>query len=134
MARTHETESMSTSPPKYRDKSQKWVPCSMTGPISMALFHHAGLAMASYAQDCIVSIGLPIPCRRLRAYVSCIGSHDGQVVLVDDLLHLLDAAEVSQHVTDRDNVAVLDQGVGDGLGGLDGSGSDGLYSQLRRRR
>jgi hypothetical protein len=24
----------------------------MTGPMSMALFHHAGLAMASYAHDC----------------------------------------------------------------------------------
>jgi hypothetical protein len=41
------TLSMSTSPPKYRDKSQKWVPCSMTGPISIDLFHHAGLAIAS---------------------------------------------------------------------------------------
>lgn len=26
------TDGMSTSPPKYRDKSQKWVPCSMIGP------------------------------------------------------------------------------------------------------
>jgi hypothetical protein len=44
---TYTTESISTSPPKYRDKSQKWVPCSMTGPISIDLFHHAGLAIAS---------------------------------------------------------------------------------------
>lgn len=45
---------------------------------------------------------------------------------MDDLLHLLNAAEVAEHVAHRDNVAVLEQRLGDLLGVVDGAGSDGL--------
>ena len=66
----------------------------------------------------------------MLAHITSVGSHDRQVVLVDDLLHLLDTSQVSQHVTDRDDIAVLDETFSDGLGGLDGSGTDGLKRQL----
>lgn len=61
-------------------------------------------------------------------HVSRVRRHDGQVVVVDDLLHLLNAAEVSQHVSDRDDVSILDQLGRDLLRGLDRSSSDGLGS------
>jgi hypothetical protein len=47
---------------------------------------------------------------------------------VDDLLHLLDTSEVSKHVTNRDNVAVLDKRLGDILGTLDLTSTNGLTS------
>lgn len=59
-------------------------------------------------------------------HVSRVGSHDGQVVLVNDLLHLLDTSEVSQHVTDRNDVSVLDELLGNLLGRLDSTSSDRL--------
>jgi hypothetical protein len=59
-------------------------------------------------------------------HVSSVSSHDCQIVVVDDLLHLLYATEVSQHVTNRDDVAVLDKTFGDRFGSFDSSGSDGL--------
>jgi hypothetical protein len=59
-------------------------------------------------------------------HVSSVGSHDSQVVVVDNLFHLLDTAEITQHVADRNNVSVLDELVGDLLGGLDSSRSNGL--------
>ena len=60
------------------------------------------------------------------AYVSGVGSHDGQVVVVNDLLHQLDTSEVSEHVSDRDDVSVLDKRLGDILGTLDCASSDRL--------
>ena len=59
-------------------------------------------------------------------HVTRVGSHDGQVVFVDDLLHLLHAAEVTQHVADRDNVAVLDELGSDGFAAFNGASADGL--------
>jgi hypothetical protein len=47
---------------------------------------------------------------------------------VDDLLHLLDTSEVSKHVADRNNVAVLDERLGDILGTLDFTSTNGLTS------
>ena len=120
---THLTVLISTSPPKYRERSQKCVPCSMTGPMSMALFHQAGLAMASYAADWVSQV-------RMVTHVSRIGRHDGEVVVVNDLLHLLHTSEVSQHVPDRHDVAILDELLGDRLGCLDRTSADGLRSAL----
>jgi hypothetical protein len=45
---------------------------------------------------------------------------------VDNLLHVLDTSEVSEHVTYRDNVSVLDERVGDTLSTTDQTGTDGL--------
>lgn len=64
------------------------------------------------------------------AYVSGVGSHDGQVVVVNDLLHQLDTSEVSEHVSDRDDVSVLDKGLRDVLSTLDLTGTDRLLGQL----
>lgn len=44
-------DSKSTSPPKYLDKSTKWVACSTIGPQSIDLFHHASFRLASYASS-----------------------------------------------------------------------------------
>ena len=41
--------SKSTSPPKYRERSTKWVACSTIGPQSIDLFHQANFRLASYA-------------------------------------------------------------------------------------
>ena len=46
---------------------------------------------------------------------------------MDDLLHLLDASEISEHISDRDDVTVGDQILSDFFGRLDGTGPDGLY-------
>jgi hypothetical protein len=62
----------------------------------------------------------------MGTYVSSVGGHDGKVVVVDNLLHVLDTSEVSEHVTDRDNVSVLDERVGDTLSTTDQTGTDGL--------
>lgn len=70
----------------------------------------------------------------LLAHITSVSSHHRQVVLVDDLLHLLDTSQVSQHVTDRDDVAVLNETFSNGLGGFDGSGTDGLQGKLHSRR
>lgn len=76
-------------------------------------------------------------------YVSSNGSHDSQVVLGDDLLHLLNASQVSQHVSnrgyervsrgteelrspDRDDVASLDELFSDMLGIFYGTTGDRL--------
>jgi hypothetical protein len=89
--------------------------------MSIDLFHHAGLAIASYAQDWVrTDLGI--------TYISRVGRHHRQVVLCDDLLHLLHAAEVAQHVADRHDVAVLEQRLRDLLGRLDGARTDGLRS------
>lgn len=90
----------------------------------MALFHHAGLAMASYAHDYLIS-----RCHhnRMRStHIASVGSHHRQVVLMDYLLHLLHAAEVSEHVADRHDIAIVDEGLGDSFGGFDGSCTDRL--------
>jgi len=42
-------------------------------------------------------------------YVSGIGGHDGEVVVMDDLLHVLNTSEVSKHVTDRDDISIRDE-------------------------
>lgn len=70
--------------------------------------------------------GQPGQSGRQVAHVTGVGRHHGQVVLVDDLLHPLDAAEVAEHVADRDDVPIVDEGFGDRLGRLDRAGSDGL--------
>jgi len=90
--------------------------------MSIALFHHAGLAIASYAQD--------FHQRHAEwcTHVSGIGGHDSEVVLVDDLLHLLHATKISQHVADGNDVSVLDQSLSDVLGRLDSAGTDRLLS------
>jgi hypothetical protein len=74
-------------------------------------------------------VSMPSAVRLLKTpttHVSSVGSHDSQVVVVYNLLHLLDTAEITQHVADRNNVSVLDELVGNFLGGLDSSGSNGL--------
>lgn len=58
-------------------------------------------------------------------------AHDGQVVFGDDLLHLLNAAEVAKHVTDRDNVAGVDECAGDLVSLVDGASRDGLHRITR---
>ena len=45
---------------------------------------------------------------------------------MDDLLHVLDTSEVSEHVTDGNNVSILDERVRDTLSATDQSGTDGL--------
>ena len=62
----------------------------------------------------------------VRASVTSNGSHHRQVVLVNDLLHLLNAAEVAQHVSDRNDVSGLDEAVGHLLGDVDVTSGDGL--------
>lgn len=59
-------------------------------------------------------------------HVSGVGGHDSEVVVVDDLLHLLHTSEVSQHVSDGHDVSIVNEALGDLLGGLDCSGSHGL--------
>lgn len=83
--------------------------------------------------DCFVGAGLDVSVsfissswRRGSTHVTSVGRHDGKVVLVYNLLHLLDTTEVSEHVADRDDVAVVDETLGDGLGPLNGTGTDGL--------
>jgi len=44
-------------------------------------------------------------------YVSGVGGHDGKVVVVNDLLHVLNTSEVSKHVTDGNNVSIRDEGL-----------------------
>lgn len=61
-----------------------------------------------------------------RTYVSSVGSHDGEVVVMDDLLHLLNTSKVSQHVSNGYNVTVLDELLSDLFGGRNCAGSDGL--------
>jgi hypothetical protein len=67
-------------------------------------------------------------CYDKATHVSSIGGHHGEIVLVDDLLHLLHASEVSKHVSDRDNVAILDELLSDLFRRLDRSSSDRLKS------
>jgi hypothetical protein len=45
---------------------------------------------------------------------------------VDDLLHVLNTSEVSKHVSDRDNVSILDEGFRDALSALNLTSTDGL--------
>lgn len=47
---------------------------------------------------------------------------------MDDLLHLLDTTKVSQHVTDRYDVSVVDQLASDFSCSFDRAGTDGLKS------
>lgn len=49
---------------------------------------------------------------------------------MDDLLHHLDTSEVSEHVSNRDNVTVLDERLGDILSALDLTSADGLNVSL----
>lgn len=69
--------------------------------------------------------------RLVRTSVTSNGSHHRQVVLVDDLLHLLDAAEVTKHVADRDNVTCLDEAVCHLFGDLDVTSGDGLKVSIK---
>lgn len=62
----------------------------------------------------------------MQTHVSSVSSHDGKVVVVNDLLHQLDTSEVSEHVSDGDDIAVLDERVGDVLSTRDLSSTDGL--------
>lgn len=62
--------------------------------------------------------------------VSSVGGHDSEVVVVDDLLHQLDTSEVSQHVADGNDVAVLDEGFGNVLSALDLTSTDGLLDEV----
>lgn len=76
-----------------------------------------------------------VPPRRLGdrlvcCRVTCVCRHDRQVVFVDDLLHLLNAAEVAQHVADRDDIAVLDEAFGHLLDLIYGGGRDGLLDKV----
>ena len=47
----------------------------------------------------------------MGTYISGVGGHDGEVVVVDDLLHVLNTSEVSKHVTDGNNVSIRDEGL-----------------------
>jgi hypothetical protein len=62
----------------------------------------------------------------MGTYVSSVGGHDGKVVVVNDLLHVLNTSEVSKHVTNGNNVSILDERVGDTLSTTDQTGTDGL--------
>lgn len=62
-------------------------------------FVSGGLSSVSYMVD------------RGRTYVSGVGGHDGEVVVVDDLFHVLNTSEVSKHVTDGNNVSIRDEGL-----------------------
>lgn len=46
---------------------------------------------------------------------------------MNNLLHVLDTSKVSKHVTDRDDVSILDERVGYILGTLDLPSTDGLH-------
>lgn len=61
-----------------------------------------------------------------RTHVTGIGGHNSKVVLMDDLFHLLNALEIPEHVSDRHNIAILDEPLGDLLGSLDSTGAHGL--------
>lgn len=67
---------------------------------------------------------------RIGTHVSSVGSHDGKVVVVDNLLHVLNTSEVSKHVTDRDDVSILDERLRDALSTLDFTGTDGLFDKV----
>lgn len=73
---------------------------------------------------------LPAQDETMSTHVSSVGGHDGQAVFVDDLLHLLNTSQISQHVSDRNNVTVLDELLSDLFGSLDRSSTDGLSRQL----
>lgn len=45
---------------------------------------------------------------------------------MDDLLHLLNALEVSEHISDGDDVAILDELFSDFFGSFDSTGAHGL--------
>lgn len=83
-------------------------------------------------------------------YVSCDSTHDGQVVGSNDLLHLLDASQVTKHVSvgmswvsdllfeikricyrspNRNDVARVDQSLGKLHGLGDGTTGDGLETK-----
>jgi len=64
--------------------------------------------------------------------VSRDGTHDGQVVGSDDLLHLLDASQVTKHVSNRDDVARVDQSLGEFHSLGDGTTGDGLLNKVGR--
>jgi len=82
----------------------------------------------------LVGCGLDLQLRSMprkpKTYVSRVGSHDGKVVVVDDLLHVLNTSEVSKHVTDRDDVSILDERLRDALSTLDLTGTDGLFDKV----
>ncbi len=61
-------------------------------------------------------------------YVSGVGSDNGEVVFVDDLLHLLHASQISQHISNGDDVTIGDELLSDLFGSSYGTGSDGLRS------
>lgn len=45
---------------------------------------------------------------------------------MDDLFHLLNALEVPEHISDGDDIAILDELLSDFLGSFDGTGAHGL--------
>ena len=67
---------------------------------------------------------------RKGTHVSSIGSHDGKVVVVDNLLHVLNTSEISKHVTDRNDVSILDERLRDALSTLDLTGTDRLFDKV----
>lgn len=88
------------------------------------------MAIASYAQDFEVD---QLNQRASdSAHVSGIGSHHRQIVVVNNLLHLLYTSEVSQHISNRDDVTILDQAVGDLLGAFYRTGPNRLTSAMSR--
>lgn len=56
-------------------------------------------------------------------HITRVGGHDSEVVIVDNLLHLLHAAEIAEHVADGDDILVLHK-----------VGRDQLDLVYRRRR
>ena len=94
------------------------------GPMSIALFHlDDWSAIVSHSTDSALTTPvwhtprmrrtvklvdqLSISGMSEKAHISRTRRHDCKFVLVDDLLHLLYAAEVAKHVADRDNVPTL---------------------------
>lgn len=61
-----------------------------------------------------------------RTHVTSIGGHNRKVILMDDLFHLLNALEVPEHISDGDDIAILDELLSDFLGSFDGTGAHGL--------
>lgn len=59
-------------------------------------------------------------------HVTSIGGHNSKVVIMDNLFHLLNALKVSEHISDGDDVAILDELLSDFFGGFDSTGAHGL--------
>jgi len=75
--------------------------------------HINGLVPPCWLGNSLVSGGLSSVSNMVKymgTYVSGVGGHDGEVVVVNDLLHVLNTSEVSKHITGN-NVSICDEGL-----------------------